>query len=79
MTEQEHGSEHPHRELGEEVGQSGNVAIDALDHLAWRSGIVEAHVELEAVPGKVFTQQVGSRPTDVCAAVGRSCTEELIG
>src|SRR5262249_51765621 len=52
-------------EAREEVGERGNVAVDALDQLAWGAAVVEEKVQPQAVRGQVGAERVGGAPADV--------------
>jgi hypothetical protein len=69
--------DHPHRELGEEVGEGGDVAVDALDHLAGGAGGVEGHVEPQAVLDEVAAQEVRGGPADGGAEDGGGAAQHL--
>jgi hypothetical protein len=75
--EQQQAADHAHGELGEEVAERGDVAVDALDHLARGAGRVEGHVERQAVLEQVAAQQVGGGPADRGAEHGRRAAEQL--
>jgi hypothetical protein len=75
--QQQQAADHPHRELGEEVGERGDVAVDPLDHLARSAGGVEGHVERQAVLEEVAAQPVGGGPADGRTEDGGGAAEEL--
>ena len=44
--------------------------VDALDQLTRRVLLVEAHVQVEDVPGEIAAHVVGCRPPDVLCQIG---------
>ncbi len=65
-------------ELGEEVGELGHVAVDALDQVARRGVVVVAHVQGDAVRGEIRAQLVGGLPREVLPDVRRGHAETLL-
>ena len=65
-------------ELREEVCHLCHVAVDALDQLAGGVLIMEAEVEVQAVPGKVQAQGVGGVPGDRLADIRHRDGDDLL-
>ncbi len=57
-------------ELREEFGHLGDITVDALDHFARGVVVVEAHIQVKAVPGQLSAQGIGRGPGDIFAHVG---------
>ena len=76
--QQDVGHDLQHEE-GEEVGQVGHVAVDALDQLAGGALLMEPQVEGQAVPGQVCPQPVGGRPAHPLPRVGGPDGQQLLG
>lgn len=61
----------------EEVGERPHVAVDPLDELARRVGMMEFEIQSQAVGGEIGTQGVGGRPADILPHGGRSDGEDV--
>ena len=70
---------HVDHELTKEVGEGRHVTVDTLDHFTRSSGLVEAHVQPQAVFGQIPAQFVGCGPSDVLGQVGRDHRQRLLG
>ena len=71
-------AQHLYDELGEEARQGVHIAVYALYHLAWGAGLVEAHVEAQAVEHQIYSKVVGGGPAHVLAQVG-GCYPQKLG
>ena len=71
-------AQHQDHKLREEGRERGHVAVDSLDQLAGRMGLVKGHVEPQAVRDQVGAQRVGGGPADAMAHVGGGDGDQLL-
>ncbi len=64
--------------LREEGRQLGHIAVDALDQFAGRMIIMETHIQVEGMPGKLGTQSIGGRPGDILAEIRHTDGNHLL-
>lgn len=69
--------------LGEEVGEQGDIPVDALDQLTGRMGVVEAQVEGQDVCQQLVPQRVGRGPghglADCCRGNAQPLSHQRYG
>src|SRR5690606_22040300 len=64
-------------ELGEEVPEQEDVAVDAFDQRAGRVTVVELHVQVEHMLSEVGAHLVGGGPADVFRGPGFAEADDL--
>src|SRR5262245_18867253 len=63
--QQQKVSHNPDHKLGEEHRNFGHIAIDPLNHLSGSMLIMKRQIELQAMPGQVGPEPVGSLPPHI--------------
>ncbi len=66
------------RKLREEGGKLGHITVDAFDQFAGCMVVVEAHIEVQRMPGKFGAQGIGRSPGDVFTQVGHTDCHHLL-
>ena len=74
---QQDSPKHGDDELGEEVREPFDVAVDPLYQLPRRAGVVKAHVEAQHVQNDVRPEPVGRPPRDILTQVLSQCRHDV--
>lgn len=67
-----------HDELGEEIGELGDISVDALDELPGSRVVVILNVEGDAVGGEIGPELIRRAPCDVFSDIGTRDPECLL-